>query len=82
MTASMAQLSDSSGDRRAAGEGLVVIPDGVPELYYLFYTTAQVGDFYASDDVDGDTDDPEQWVDFSQLRAGRPCTDRRQPRGR
>ena len=51
----------------------IEIPGGVPELYYLFYTTAQVGDFYASDDVAGDSDDPEVWADFSQLNADAGC---------
>jgi PKD repeat protein len=77
MTAAMAQLSESEIAALQA-KGPVVIPDGVPELYYLFYTTAQVGDFYASDDVDGDTDDPEQWVDFSQLTPD-DCTDAGSP---
>ena len=49
--------------------GPVEIPDGVSELYYLFYTTAQVGDFFASDDDPGDTTDPQEWMDFSWLSS-------------
>ena len=37
--------------------GPVLIPDGADPLYYLFYTTNQVADFFASDDYDGDTND-------------------------
>ena len=33
-------------------------PDSPDKLHWLFYTTQQVGDFFASDDVDGNTDDP------------------------
>lgn len=51
-------------------QGPVEIPDGVPELYYLFYTTAQVADFYASDDDPGDSEDPQGWMDFSGLEDG------------
>ncbi len=46
--------------------GPVVIPDGpyLP-LYWLMYTTAQIGGIYASDDVPGNTEDPLGLVDFS-----------------
>jgi hypothetical protein len=38
-------------------QGPVIVPDGVDVLYYLFYTTNQVADFFASDALNGDTDD-------------------------
>jgi len=55
--------------------GPVEIPDGVGKLYYLFYTTSQIGGFYASDDEDGDSDDPEGWADFSGLEDIAECRD-------
>jgi hypothetical protein len=56
MTLANAELSDT--EKADLGSlGPVVIPDGVDPLYYLFYTTNQVADFFASDDYDGDTDD-------------------------
>jgi hypothetical protein len=72
MTEARAQISQSELDGLRA-LGPVEIPDGVAELYYLFYTTAQVGDFYASDDDAGDSDDPEGWVDFSGLEDVPEC---------
>lgn len=56
-------------------EGPVENPIGAPELDYLFYTTAQVGDFYASDDDDGDSWDPLGWADFSGLDDVPECRD-------
>jgi hypothetical protein len=53
--------------------GPVEIPDGVPKLDWLFYTTNQVGDYYASDDYDGDSDDPLHWADFSGLIDDPEC---------
>lgn len=53
--------------------GPVEIPDGVGELDYLFYTAQQVGDFYASDHIDGDSADPKAWVDFSGLEDVPAC---------
>ena len=51
--------------------GPVEVPDGpVLPLYWLFYTTAQIGDFYASDDDYGDSNDPyfnPPLVNFSAL---------------
>ena len=38
-------------------EGLID-PNDPNKLHWLFYTTQQVGDFFASDDVDGNTVDP------------------------
>jgi hypothetical protein len=41
-----------------------IVPNGTPEgrgllpLYWLFYTTSQVGGYYPSDDYDGNADDP------------------------
>jgi PKD repeat protein len=32
-------------------------------LYYLMYTTNQRADYFASDDFDGDTNDPEGWME-------------------
>ncbi|RPJ01781.1 MAG: hypothetical protein EHM36_13095, partial [Deltaproteobacteria bacterium] len=56
--------------------GMIEIPDpaitpgGVTllPLYWLLYTTAQVGDHYPSDDIVGDSDDPLSLVDFSLLQ--------------
>jgi len=48
--------------------GMVEIPPtNLLPLYYLFYMTAQIGGYYPSDDVDGNTIDPEGLVDFSAL---------------
>lgn len=66
MSIDVAQLNQSEIDFLKS-LGPVEIPEGVPELYYLFYTTAQVGDFYASDDDPGDTIDIKEWMDFSWL---------------
>ena len=66
MSIAVAQLNQSEIDFLKS-LGPVQIPEGVPELYWLFYTTAQVGDFYASDDDPGDMIDFEQWMDFSWL---------------
>jgi len=72
-----------SGDELAGllALGPVVIPEGKPELYYLFYTTAQVGDFYASDDVAGDSDDPQQWCGdiFATLNSSSDCREAGNP---
>lgn len=38
------------------------VPAGVDPLYYLLYTTNQLSDFFASRDVDGDTNDRNGWV--------------------
>jgi len=55
--------------------GPVEIPDGFPKLDWLFYTTNQVGDFYASDDSDGDSDDPEGWAaDFISALESNPAS--------
>jgi len=44
-------------------QGPVVIPEGVDPLFYLFYTMNQIGDFFASDDYDGDSDTrPGLWM--------------------
>jgi len=61
MTRDVAALSQAELDW-LVGAGPVEIPDGVPKLDWLFYTTNQVGDFYASDDDDGDSDDPLGWA--------------------
>ena len=56
MTLDNAEL-DNDEKAELLSLGPVVIPDGVDPLYYLFYTTNQVADFFASDDYDGDTND-------------------------
>jgi hypothetical protein len=62
MTAQHTPLSQSERDGLLAA-GPVEIPDWAPNpLDWLFYTTNQVGDFDASDDDDGDSDDPLQWA--------------------
>jgi hypothetical protein len=69
MTKDTANLSQSEKDELLAA-GPVEVPD-LPtdhdQLYYLFYTTNQVGDFYGSNDAFGDSDDPEGSADFSGL---------------
>lgn len=43
--------------------GPVVVEDGVDPLFYLFYTMNQIGDFFPSDDYDGDSDTrPGLWM--------------------
>ena len=59
----------------ARAEGLITFPNDVERemrqgnwkrgLYYLMYTTNQHADYFASDDVDGDTFDREGWMDYS-----------------
>ena len=62
MTQAVAELSQSELDG-LVGAGPVEIPDGpYLKLDWLFYTTNQVGDFYASDDSDGDSNDPLGWA--------------------
>jgi len=61
MTRSKAGLSQLEKDDLIA-LGPVEIPDGFPKLYWLFYTTNQVGGFYASDEVNGDGDELEGWA--------------------
>ena len=51
-----ANLSDAE-KASLKSEGLID-PDSPDKLHWLFYTTQQVGDFFASDDVDGNTNDP------------------------
>jgi hypothetical protein len=74
------RLSDAELDAlRDAGP--LEIPAGLDEstaLYYLFYTTNQVADFYASDDEPGDSDDRHWdlgWVDFGSLENVPECRD-------
>ncbi|MFC2016517.1 PKD domain-containing protein [Chloroflexota bacterium] len=55
--------------------GLVNIPNTIPEdyfdsegffrLYYLMYTTNQYGDYFASDDENGDSYDRHGWLDYT-----------------
>ena len=61
MTQDVAELSESEL-YGLVGAGPVEIPEGVPKLDWLFYTTNQIGDFYASDQEDGDSDDPLGWA--------------------
>ena len=56
MTLDNAEL-DNDEKAELVSLGPVVIPDGVDPLYYLFYTTNQVADFFPSDDYEGDTVD-------------------------
>lgn len=59
----------------ARAAGVIEFPRDVEEqmrqgnwdagLYYLMYTTNQCADYFASDDVDGDTVDNEGWMDYS-----------------
>jgi hypothetical protein len=39
--------------------------DWATGLFYLMYTTNQHADYFASDDVDGDTHEPYGWVDYT-----------------
>ncbi len=56
--------------------GPVELPGGpVNPLYRLFYLTNQRADFYASEDFDGDSVDPNGWVDFSELEDVAKCRD-------
>ena len=65
------------GDQSTLGAGMIKFPDEVEEemrggdqtagMYYLMYTTNQVADYFASDHCDGDTDDPEGWMDYSDF---------------
>jgi hypothetical protein len=57
--------ADEMADLIAAGP--VEIRAGIDPLYYLFYTTNQIGDFFPSDDYDGDTFDSPGRVDDPQL---------------
>ncbi len=72
-----------SGDELAGllALGPVVIPEGKPELYYLFYTTAQVGDFYASDDIAGDSGRPAAvvWGHFRHSNSSSECREAGNP---
>jgi hypothetical protein len=72
MTEQHTPLSQSEREGLLAA-GPVEIPDWAPKLYWLFYTTNQVGDFDASDDFDGDSDDPLGWADFSGLINDPEC---------
>lgn len=62
--------------------GPIEVPDGsdTDKLYYLFYTTNQMGDFFPSDSYDGDTNDFHGgWMDeiYSELgmySIGKPRT--------
>jgi len=72
MTRSKAELSQVEKDDLIALEP-VEIPDWAPKLDWLFYTTNQIADFYASDDTDGDSDDPLVWADFSGLNPDPEC---------
>jgi hypothetical protein len=56
--------------------GPVELPGGaINPLYRLFYLTNQRADFYASEDYDGDSIDPNGWVDFSGLEDVAKCRD-------
>jgi hypothetical protein len=72
MTSQKAALSQSEWDSLQE-MGPVEIPDWAPKLDWLFYTTNQVGDFDASDDDDGDSDDPMGWAGFSGLIDDPEC---------
>jgi hypothetical protein len=72
MTSQRAALSQEERES-LLDMGPVQIPDWAPKLYWLFYTTNQVGDFDASDDYDGDSDDPLGWADFSGLINDPEC---------
>jgi hypothetical protein len=72
MTEQHTPLSQSERDGLLAA-GPVEIPDWAPKLDWLFYTTNQIGDFDASDDDDGDSDDPLGWADFSGLIDDPEC---------
>lgn len=70
MTLANAELKD---DEPAAllAQGPVVIPDNVDPLYYLFYTTNQVADFFPDDSNDGDTvDNHGGWMDGIYTELG------------
>jgi len=43
------------------------ISEEIFPLYYLMYTANQTADYFASDDVDGDTDDRRGWMNYSNL---------------
>lgn len=74
MASSEGYLNYGAASARAQG-GLITFPENVKArmrngdwqagLYYLMYTTNQYADYFASDDVNGDTDDPERWMDYS-----------------
>lgn len=55
--------------------GPVEPPAPVHQLYWLFATTNQRADFYASEDYDGDAYDPDGWVDFNTLEYLPKCQD-------
>jgi hypothetical protein len=67
MTTARSELAPSELDQ-LVGLGPIEIPEGMPALDWLFYTTNQVGDFYADDQTDGDSADPRGWA--SEFLAG------------
>jgi len=72
MTLANAELDNDEGEPAALlAQGPVVIPDNVDPLYYLFYTTNQVADFFPDDSNDGDTvDNHGGWMDGIYTELG------------
>jgi hypothetical protein len=60
-------------EAQGGGYGLGYDPRMYAKLYYLMYTTAQVGDWFPSDDGSGDNDDRHTWMDYSNF-PGTPRT--------
>ncbi len=65
-------------DHEAQGGGYGLspaYPRPYAQLYYLMYTAAQTGDYFASDDDDGDSEDRHGWMDYSGMPPGSPRTE-------
>jgi len=70
MTLANAELSNTE-KATLASQGKIVIPDNADPLYYLFYTTNQVADFFPDDANDGDTvDNYGGWMDGIYTELG------------
>lgn len=80
MTLANARLTDSER-AQLIDQGPLEIPEGVNQLFYLFYTTNQMGDFFPTEDFDGDTvDNLSSWMhgiytDLGMYSIVRPRTE-------
>lgn len=64
----------NSNDAMNAG-GIINIPDSIDPLYYLMYTTNQRADYFASDDYNGDLNDRNGWMDYTNWPTKPRVTD-------
>jgi len=62
-------------NNEAGGFGLGANPRTFAQLYYLMYTAAQTGDYFASDDYNGSVSDRHGWMDYTGWPSSPVTTD-------